>query len=133
MSARTTWPVSLRIPCGKHNAKVIRLLRTVTPSPVGEINEAIGEGEPLHVCNLFGLSHEEDEKKLLSLLSELEALGLVPELFISGHLETKQYLLNVLQTHHEIAYDVAMETELEIGEPSEEAKAWATGKFRYPK
>ena len=109
------------------------MLRTVTPSPVGEINEAIGEGEPLHVCNLFGLSHEEDEKKLLSLLSELEALGLAPELFISGHLETKQYLLNVLQTHHEIAYDVAMETELEIGEPSEEAKAWATGKFRYPK
>ncbi len=40
---------------------------------------------------------------------------------------------NLLEMHHHIAYDTRMETELELGEPSEEALRWATGSFEYPR
>jgi hypothetical protein len=82
---------------------------------------------------LFGLDHDEKETLVLSLFSTLSGRGTKFEIFFRGRVESAEAFRNLLETHHHIAYDTRMETELELGEPSEEALRWATGKFEYPK
>jgi len=128
----SNWQVSLKIRGGRHNPAVVRHLREVISSPVSEINAALQQNDPIPICILFTKSHDSDEKALLGLVAEVERLGVAIEIYVSGKAESKQYLLNILQRHRETSYDTQMETDLELGENSEEAKAWASGTFRHP-
>lgn len=65
----------------------------------------------------------------MSLLEEITEKGAGFEILLDGQLESLEYLRNRCRAWHEIAYDIQMETDLELGEPSEEALRWATGNF----
>ena len=127
------WAVAFAIQSAGRNGKIVGALRRVTSMPVVAITAALKSGLPIDVRPLFGASHDENERTILAVLLELEGLGARVAIYISGRPESKEYLLNILQRHYAIAYDVQMETELELGEPSEEATAWAAGNFTYPR
>jgi hypothetical protein len=122
-------PLALRIgPCSA-DAGTVALLHAVTAAPVSAIVQALKTGMPLPICDLFGLDHDEKERQVLSLLADLLRRDMKFEILFRGRVETIEVFHNLLETHHRIAYDTRMETELELSEPSEEALRWATGKF----
>jgi hypothetical protein len=129
---QSNWQVSLKIPYEGNTPAIMRCLRKVISTPVSEVATALKQGKPVAICTLFTKYHDQDEKALLGLITELERLGIATEIYVSGQVESKQYLQNILQRHREIAYDIQMETELELGEDTEESRAWASGRARHP-
>jgi hypothetical protein len=89
--------------------------------------------QPIPLRALFGLSHDEDERIVLSILEDIEALGFDPEIYVDGAPESRQYLLNLLERHRESAYVTCMEMDLESGEPSEEAVEWERAQMKQAK
>nr|WP_298113955.1 hypothetical protein [uncultured Pseudomonas sp.] len=128
----SNWQISLKIQGENNIPTVMRCLRKVISTPVSEIAAALQQGRPVPICTLFTNSHAQDEKALLNLISEIDHLGVTIGIYISGQAESKQYLQNILQRHREISYDTQMETDLELGEDTEETQAWALGKASYP-
>ncbi|UMR28707.1 hypothetical protein MJ904_16385 [Massilia sp. MB5] len=128
-----TVPFALRIgPCSPERG-LVALLRSASQAPLSTITQALTKGALLPICDLFGRDEDENETRVLDLLAELAARQTKFEIYVEGCLESLEVFKNLLTRHHQIAYDVEMETELELGEPSEEAIRWSTGNFEYPK
>lgn len=100
---------------------------------MSELANCLREGRPIAVCHLFGRDHDENERLLLALFSQLEAQGVSFQVFLRNRAEPIAVLKNILESYRHIRYDTRMEMDLESGEPSEEALRWASGDFRYPR
>ena len=121
--------VRIRILRTESPATPVRLLRSVTTTSIRILSQAIGYRTPIDLFPLFGLDHGENTRKLLALLRELEGNNVEYELLIGARAVTFQNLQNRLESWRQISYDLDMEAEWASGEPSAEAKAWATGKL----
>jgi hypothetical protein len=122
-----TSDVSFRIRNTNASAAVVKRLRTAVATPVLDLAKAIETHTPFVVRHLYGGDHDEAENALLTLLHDLDAMGVEVEILVAGETVSKQYLLNILQRYRDIRHDVAMESELESGHPSAEALRWARG------
>lgn len=109
---------------------LVKCLRKILPMPVSEIVSAIKTGEPILIRRLYTREHGEAEATLITLFRELEEFGVQFEILHHDEQVSQQYLLNLFERWQQIGYDVQMETELELGEPSEEALRWGRGEFR---
>ena len=124
--------VSIRIVDASDFVALTRRLRQIVAQPVGELAASIRARSPISVTVLFGLDHFEKKRALLALFNDLDGADVAFEVVLDGETVTREHLRNRLRRWHEITYDVQMETDLETGEPGEEALRWATGDFEYP-
>lgn len=132
MTSNDRGSVEIRILATPHAATVIRELRETIQTPVATLAAAVNDHSPIRVAQLYGLDHTEQNRNLQALLRKLDRDGVSYALLLDGEEITAEHLKNALRRWREIGYDVAMETDLETGDPGPEALRWATGDFEYP-
>src|SRR5262249_55911559 len=103
--------IALRVSKVPNPRAAVQPLRRILTTPVAVLAKAVQDSQLIELPDLFARTHDEDEKKLLALLSDLEAMGVSFDLEIDGRLETKQFLFNILEQWRDIQYDTDMEME----------------------
>lgn len=123
MSNRGT-PVAIRVISTNNEVAVIKQFRVASTATISEIREALKGRTPIPLSFIFGLDHEENERTILTLLRNLDALESIYEIIVDGKPESRQYFSNILQRWRDIRVQTKMMTNLEIGEPDVETLEW---------
>ena len=114
----------LMLPVGSPSAKVIMLLRKLTPLSVAEIRQRATEGKPITGFNGMDEYGIRDDEVLLRSVrdarKELLSLGVDARIVMDGREENPRYLDNVIQSMRETAEQ--LEWEDEVGFAQEEVE-----------
>jgi hypothetical protein len=116
--------VAIQIQVAPDRVALVRRLRQTLDAPVATLNEAAVSGAALPVCQLHGPDHDEVEDRLVKLLNDLDAMQVRYAIVLGAESVSRTYLSNILNRYREIGYEQAMLTDLESGDPSEEALEW---------
>ena len=121
--------IDIRILESSSSAALVAMLREKTHLPLAQIAAAIKSQSTIRLCELFGRDHTSSEAIVHGVLSSLDGANVPFELLVDGRVEKFEYLKNRIESFHQMALEVQLETELEIGEPSPEAERWGRGEF----
>jgi len=93
--------ISIYLDSTSASASVISVLRTMTGRAISDLTKAIPEGRPLFDGELFARPREDTLHTVLSLLEQLERLGVCPIIKESGYEISKAILRNIAEASEE--------------------------------
>lgn len=121
--------IDIRILESPNSNTLVAMLRQTTHLPLAQIAAATKSQTAIRIGELFGRDHNSSEALVQKVLSFLDGANVHFELLVDGRVEKLAYLKNRIESFHQTAFEAQLETELEIGEPSPEAKRWGRGEF----
>ena len=116
--------VAIQVSAAPDRVAALRRLREAVQAPVTVLTHALQAVSPIEVCRLHGHDHDAVAQALQTLLNDLDAMQVEYTLLVGGESVSRSYLSNILQRYQDIGHEQAMLTELESGQPSEEALKW---------
>jgi hypothetical protein len=98
-------------------AQVVKAIRVATGLPIVEIRDGVTRGTSLQVCRRFACGQEESTAGAFALIDELARIGARFEIFVGGHIRTRQFLENTADRDRQNRAETEIEMDLESGEP----------------
>lgn len=107
--------ISIRILEVESFSALVKCIRTSKNIEIISIKSSFEQNAPIKLFQLYGLDHDELEKKLWNLFECFERKSITFEIIFDNEVISKDFFRNLMESWKEIGEETEIQTELEMG------------------